>query len=54
MGMLYPKLATQGPFIGKSEVKAKRAEHLCFEIVVGSLKVLTQMLNPYKFVVVNY
>ena len=35
-------------------VKANRAEHLRFEIVVGNLKIFTQMLCPYKFVVVNY
>ncbi|MCA2756306.1 MAG: hypothetical protein IM467_18480 [Microcystis sp. M137S2] len=34
-------------------MKAKRVEHLQIEIVVGSIKMVAQMLNPYRFVFDN-
>jgi hypothetical protein len=43
--MLCPNLATQG--------KAQRVEHLHFKMIVGSIKIVAQMLNPYKFVFIG-
>jgi hypothetical protein len=34
-------------------MKAQRVEHLRFEMVVESIKILAQMLNPYKFVFIG-
>jgi hypothetical protein len=34
-------------------VKAKRVEHLRIEVLVMSLEMVAQMLNPYRFVFDN-
>jgi hypothetical protein len=33
----------------KLSMKAQRVEHLHFKMIVGSIKIVAQMLNPYKF-----
>jgi hypothetical protein len=34
----------------KLSMKAQRVEHLHFKMIVGSIKIVAQMLNPSKFV----
>jgi hypothetical protein len=34
-------------------MKAQRVEHLHFKMIVGSIKIVAQMLNPYKFVFIG-
>jgi hypothetical protein len=37
----------------KLSMKAQRVEHLRFKMIVGSIKIVAQMLNPYKFVFIG-
>jgi hypothetical protein len=53
MILIWQCFAQTSQLRDKLSLKAQRVDHLHFKMIVGSIKIVAQMINPYKFVFIG-